>query len=251
MGSGVTGGRRLTAQLLAGVLALAWGYLFYGLQDFLSVLIEGESFAAHYLLESGWGLFFLVLVAVPLVVLAARPGTATAVRQVVACAVALACGAVLGTEWWQLLVASALAATGLLLAWLAGARVTWPVGRPAPVTAVLALVAVVPAAPYAWRTARGTTDAEFTWGIDHYPIQASYAIALVLVALLAAFAAAEHHWSRWLPALTVGFSAAWLGVESVVYPHRLASFGTTWGWLAVAWAVALVVATAVEGADSA
>jgi hypothetical protein len=119
------------------------------------------------------------------------------------------------------------------------------------VTALLALAAVIPAAPYAWHLARDTTLPEYTWGIDHYLVQASLAIALVLLALLAAFASAEHVAARWLPALTAGFSAAWLGVESVVYPHRPESFGTTWGWLALAWAVALVAATAVEGSGSA
>jgi hypothetical protein len=33
----------------------------------------------------------------------------------------------------------------------------------------------------------------------------------------------------------------WIGIESIVYPERLGSLGSTWGWLATAWAVVLAV----------
>jgi len=32
-----------------------------------------------------------------------------------------------------------------------------------------------------------------------------------------------------------------MGVESAIYPHRLGSFGTMWGWLAVGWALTFFV----------
>lgn len=67
------GEKLLAARIVAVVGAVFWGWLFYGVQDTLTVFVEGEDFATHYVMESGWGKLFLVLVAVPLVGLACRP----------------------------------------------------------------------------------------------------------------------------------------------------------------------------------
>jgi hypothetical protein len=92
-------------------------------------------------------------------------------------------------------------------------------------------------------------EAGWGWGLDHYPVQGAFAIALVLVAGLAAYATGQRLASRWLPALTVGFSAAWFGV-SMVWPERLGSAGTVWGFLTLSWGVALVAVAGVEGRRS-
>jgi hypothetical protein len=115
---------------------------------------------------------------------------------------------------------------------------------------VVVAVAVIPAAAYAWELSRGTENPEETWGLDHYPVQGAFAIALVLVAGLAAYATGQRLASRWLPALTVGFSAAWFGVQSMVWPERLGSAGTVWGLLVVVWGVALVGVVGIEGRRS-
>lgn len=158
-----------------------------------------------------------------------------------------ALGAVLAGSGKHLLPALGLVASVAVLGLLGGGRPFAPLGRPAPVSTLLALLALVPAAPYAWHMAGGTRAPEYTWGLDHYPVQAAFAVALVLTALLAATSASRHEWVRWLPALTAAFSAAWMGVLSTLWPHRQGSFGTTWGWAAVAWAAAFVLAVAVEG----
>jgi hypothetical protein len=59
--------------VLAGLLAVFWGFLFYGLIDLLA-FAQGPDFHASLLLSTGWGLLFLVLVAGPLVAVAVRPG---------------------------------------------------------------------------------------------------------------------------------------------------------------------------------
>jgi hypothetical protein len=74
----------------AGVLTVFWGWLFFGLQDFATPMVNGQEFAVHYLMETGWGLLFLVLVAVPLAALVVRPGAAVPLTQVLGCSVSLA-----------------------------------------------------------------------------------------------------------------------------------------------------------------
>lgn len=240
-------GRRLLARAAAGVLALFWGWLFYGLQDFLTPLVEGASFAADYLLETGWGLTFLVLVAVPLVVLAVRPGAVVALQQLVVVGLALGLGAGLALSPAHLLPAAGLVATAVLLQVLARASLRVAPVRPAPVASGLALVALVAAAPYSWRMARTPRLPNGTWGLDHHPVQAGFALALALGAALAAFTTARCVGGRWLPAATVAFCAAWAGTLSMVWPDRRGSFGALPGGLAVVWAVALLVAVRVEG----
>jgi hypothetical protein len=239
--------RRASARVAAAALALFWSVFFFGLQDFLTPLVEGEEFAAHYLTESGWGLLFLVLVGVPLTALAVRPGTTTALWQVMGCAVAMVVGAALAGSAKHLLIAAGLAASALLLAWLGRARLALPMARPAPVTALLTVLAAVPAVPYAWQMVHSRPADKYSNGFGHYPVLAAFAMGLVLLAALAALVTARHEPSRWIPALTVGSSAAWFGVLSVIWPHRLGSFGTTWGWLAVLWSAAFLAAVAVEG----
>jgi hypothetical protein len=230
---------------LAAGAAVFWGFLFFGLIDFITPFTLGEEWAPHYLVETGWGLLYLVLVTVPLLVLVVRPGTAVALLQLVAVALALMLSAVLA---WS--SAHALPGVGVLLtAWaLAALSHARPPGlaRPAPITVVVTAVGVVPAAAYAWDMARATDNPEETWGLDHYPAQAALAVAVVLVALLAACTLAREGLGWLLPAGTAAFCAVWLGWQSVVWPERLASLGTVGGTAAIAWGVALLVATVAD-----
>jgi hypothetical protein len=98
-------------------------------------------------------------------------------------------------------------------------------------------MAVPAAVAYGAPLIGNATDVEdITNGVSHYPMQASLGYAVVGVVALAAVTRSR------LPAWTVAFAVAWLGVESVVYPHLPASLGTVGGALAVAWAVLVVVA---------
>ena len=87
-------GSRVAARVVAALAAVFWGFFWFGLIDLLVVVDQDERFHEHYLLESGWGLLYLVLVTVPLVVLAVRPGDPTALAQVGVCAAAVVLGGV-------------------------------------------------------------------------------------------------------------------------------------------------------------
>lgn len=232
-------GRRVAARVVAVLAAVFWGFLWFGLIDLLVVVEQDERFHEHYLLESGWGLLYLVLVTVPLLVLARRPGEPVALAQLAVATLAVLVGAVWGVAWPQLWNGLGLVLTVGLLAWLGRGRpVRWH--RPDPVLAVLAVVGLPAAVAYGAPLARNTTDVEdITNGVSHYPMQASLTLAVVGLVALAAVTRSR------LPAWTAAVSAVWLGVESVVYPDLKASLGTTGGALTAAWGVLVVAAVEV------
>jgi hypothetical protein len=221
--------------VLAVVAAVFWGFLWYGLIDLSVVIEQDERFHQHYLLESGWGLLFTVLLAVPMVVLAVRPGDLAALAQLVVVTVAVLVGAVWGAAIPQLWNALGLAVTAGLLILLGGwAPVRWR--RPDLVLSALSVIGLVAAVIYGAPLAGNTTDVEdITIGVSHYPMQASFAIAIAGVVALAAVTRSR------LPAWTAAFSAVWLGVESMIYPDLRGSLGTIGGALAVAWAAVVVL----------
>lgn len=218
------------------VAAVFWGFLWFGLIDLLVVVQQDERFREHYLFESGWGLLYLVLVAVPLVCLARRPGDPVAVAQLVLTTLAVLVGAVWRGTWPQLWNGLGLAVTVGLLAWLGRTRYVRS-GGPDPALSVLAILALPPAVAYSAPLIGNTTEVEdITNGVSHYPMQASLVLAVVALVALAAVTRSR------LPAWTAAFSACWLGVESHMYPHLMASLGTIGGALTAGWAVLVVVA---------
>jgi hypothetical protein len=228
--------RTTTARVVAALAAVLWGFFWFGVIDLLVVVIQDDRFHEHYLVESGWGLLYLVLVAVPYVVLVVRPGQPVAVAQLWVCSVAVLFG---GAWAWQLpplLNGLGLLASTALVAWLGRATVPRR-RRPGPVEGVLAALSVPAAVVYGWPLARNRTLTEdITNGVSHFPMQAALGLAVAGLALLAAVTASR------LPAWTVGMTVAWIGLESVVYPDLVGSLGVLGGWLAVVWAVLLVVA---------
>lgn len=236
----VSGGRVAAARVVAGLAAVFWGWLFFGVQDTLTVFVEGQDFASHYLMESGWGLLFLVLVAAPLIGIASQPRSLLLIAQVAMVGLAVIAGAVLTRSAPHLLPGLGLLATALVVAALARLDIRHhPPRLDLPLLGLVAL-AVVPALGYARRMTTSTGEVEKTVNLDHYPIQAALGIAIVLVAMLIAVA---RQWpSAWLGAATLVVTVAWMGIESVAYPHRLGSFGAPWGWLAFAWSLTFLVA---------
>ena len=117
---------------MAAVAAVFWGVLFFGVTDLLTVFIEGQEFAQHYLVESGWGLMFLVMVAVPFGALAVRPGRAVLVWSLLASGAALVLGGLLARSLWHTVPGLAVAATAAVVAALGGASL-----RPAPLRPTL------------------------------------------------------------------------------------------------------------------
>lgn len=179
----------------------------------LVVVIQDERFHYDYVLESGWGLLYLVLVTVPLVRLAVRPGSPVALAQLGLVTLVVLIGAVWGGSWAQGWNGLALAVTAGLLTWLGPRqRLRWGrVDLPLSFLALLGLPAVV---AYGAPLVGNTSDDEVTNGVSHYPMQASLALALVALAALAAVTSSR------LPAWTAAFCGCWLGLESIVYPRR-------------------------------
>lgn len=239
-------GRRFLARVVAAAGAAFWGFFFFGVIDLLTPFVEGDEFAAHYLMETGWGLTYLVLVAVPLVVLVVRPGSTAALLELVAVGVALAAGAVLAGSPAHLVPAFGVLATSGVIAVLGRPLPRLRFARPSRPLAVVTGLALLPAAAYAWDMARATENPEETWGLDHYPAQAGFAIAVVLVALLAWYVVDARRRSAWLPAVTAAFSAIWMGSLSLAWPERLGSLGTAGGLVAVVWGLALPALVALE-----
>jgi hypothetical protein len=65
------------------------------------------------------------------------------------------------------------------------------------------------------------------FGEHHYPVQAAAAVAVVLVALVVAFTPGVA--GRRFVAGTLALAAVVFGVESAIFPTKLASAGTVWG----------------------
>ena len=63
----------IIARIVTIVVALFWGVLFFGVIDLITVPIHDETFYQHYLIETGWGLLYTLLVMVPLILWAVRP----------------------------------------------------------------------------------------------------------------------------------------------------------------------------------
>lgn len=242
-----TGGRarRELARGVAAVAAVFWGYFFFGLIDFMTPFTLGEDWADHYLLETGWGLLYLVMVTVPFLVLVARPGIAVALQQLMAVALGVVLSAVLAGSPAHALPGVGIALVVWALVALSPVRgLRWP--PPAPVTAGVAAVGALPVAAYAWEMARASENPEVTWGLDHYPAQGALAISVVVVALLAACTVTGSGRAWGLPVGTAAFSAAWLGWQSVVWPERVGSLGSVGGVAAIVWGVALLAAPAAD-----
>ena len=235
----VQGRRRVTARVVASVAAVFWGFLWFGLIDLLVVVEQDARFDENYMFESGWGLLYLVLVAVPLVVLAMRPGEPVAISQLVVVTLAILVGALWRGSWPQLWNGLGVGLTVGLLAWLGRWRpLQWR--RPDPGLSVLAMIGLPAAVVYGAPLIRNTTETEdITNGVSHWPMQASIALAVVGLVALAAVTRSR------LPAWTAALSALWLGVESVVYPDLRASLGTRGGTLTAVWAVLVVLAVEV------
>jgi hypothetical protein len=232
-GSGVmtvSRGRIGLARALAAVSAVWWGFFFFGLIDLMTVVVQDARFYEHYLLETGWGLLYLVLVAVPFAVLAVRPRVGLPVLQVLLVTLAMVGGAVLATYPRQLLAALALGLTVFAVLWAAGSRPVVRDRRPdVPLAGLTALV--VPAGlGYAWSQAHGWRGLppEITNGLDHSPMQAALGLAVPLVAALGAVGLGTGHSGWRVPVWTVAVTVLWLGAVSMVYPVTRAASGPSW-----------------------
>jgi hypothetical protein len=243
--------QRGAIQAIGWTFGLFWLSLFFGVTD-LSVPLffhDRPEFYEGYLVETGWGVLFTFFAGLPMCLLGARPEWISAAVVSAASGFAILIGAVASAQPLQLLIVALLllpAAAVLLLDRGMSAR-AWrgsdPVGEPSagdPIAVLgLALVAMPPAALYAAdmiRAARtGEPEPIYTYDFDHWPIQAASVLVIPLATVALSFRR-----RGWRPmAFLVASGTAWFGIISLVYPDHVASWGTEWGWTAVAWAVAL------------
>jgi hypothetical protein len=238
----------MSARLAAVAAAIVWGLFYFGLIDLLVVIIQDVRFDPFYLLETGWGLLYTVLVAVPLVVFAVRPRWPVLLQQLVVVAAAVLVCALITPAAAQIAPAVLLAMTALVLS-------VWSGHGLAPIRglslhgvnrgmAALALVAAVSAVGYAAQmiqAARSGEPDDDTWGLMHLPMQAAFGLSVAGVAAVAVLARAGNSAGWQVPAMTAAASAAWLGLVSMAYPGHLGSLGRVGGAAAVAWGVAFAV----------
>jgi hypothetical protein len=227
-------------RVLAGVLAAFWALVWFGLIDLLTAALRDPDFTQGYALETGWGLFHLALVAVPLAWLAVRPRVEVPVAMLAIAAVSVLLAALWGWSGRVALEGAGLAATTLLVG-----RPRLPRRRPDLVALALAVLALPAALWYAvaWINAMDPTPSldDLTNGVSHYPMQGAFGFALVGVCGLVAvtrstFAAAC------VTVCSVGF-----GVESWVDPSLDASLGRGGGLLLAVWGLLVVTAALRSG----
>lgn len=226
------------------LLAALWGYLFFGVTDLIS-FAAGPEFHLTLVLSTGWGALFVFLVGGPLLCVAIRPKSAVpvAVAQVGAVGAAIVIAAVLASYPRVLLVAAGLAVSVLVVVAAVGSIDTalpreW---RWAVVPGFLVAAAVLPAAGYAWVSARATGSGQITdisAGVDHWPIQAAFPLSVLLIAGFAA-----GHPPGWrIAAWSVVVAVIWFAVVCWLEPHLTGSIGKAWSAITLGWALAFIAA---------
>jgi hypothetical protein len=235
--------RPTAARSVAGVSAAFWAVAFFGLIDLLVVVVNDPGWRGSYLLESGWGVIFTFLVAVPLAVYAVRPavGAGVVVAQLLAVALAMVAAALWTGYLPQLVPAALVAGDGALVGALAGVRYAAP-----PLDRALRML-VVAGAVGGGAFAASVVDGfpsprpDITLGLDHLPMQASLGLVVITLGAVAAGAVGGRAAGWRVPVWTLVVSIGWVGSWSVVYPDLEGSMGRGLGAAAVAWAVLFAV----------
>jgi hypothetical protein len=221
----------------------------FGLMD-LSATWDPESAVV---LEAGWGLFFSVIVAVPflhITFVLRRSGPAVAQLWVaVACLVvagiiSLEAPAIFLSAFLAVEVAlvgtssSGISTSGAYV----GFRERWfPIAsEPSRILLVLAAAAAVPCLVYAWQMS--ALNRQVDWGditirVEHYSVQASLALAILALSVLAAA------WPRGRRSIgiAVGVCAGYLGVVSYAWPGAKGGFSRPWSAAALLWGLGFAV----------
>ena len=233
--------RGTVARALAVPSALVWAVPLFGVIDLTTVVVErGPEWRSGYLLEAGWGLMFAVLVAVPFLVLAVRPGDPAATGVLAAAAVALLAAAAWAGAVPVLLAGIALVADAAAVAALGGVR--RPATRP-PDRALVLLggLGAVGAVAYGHDVLSHPTVSSVTVGVEHHGVQAALGLAVAGCTGLAAVTAAR------LPAWCAVAALAWLSVLSLAYPDVDGSLGGPGALAGAALAACIAVATTRAG----
>ncbi|MFE6256590.1 hypothetical protein [Agromyces sp. NPDC057865] len=245
-------------RVLGWTMGLFWLALFFGLVDLSVPLVmhDRPEFYANYLLSTGWGVLFTFFVGLPLCFLGVRSDWICAALINAVAGIAVLIAAIASGQPAQLIIVVGLLVPlvavwnsarfsdhpGIALRRLLGERVRFVARLP---LLVLALIAVPPAVVYAAQmieAARtGVPEPEITWDLEHAPVQAAFALAIPLAAAALALMLAGWRPMAWL----IAAGTAWFGVVSIVFPDHFGSWGSFWGWMGVAWSVALALVALV------
>ena len=246
-----TGGRGLGARAFAAGSGFFWVFVFFGWVDLLVPILETPSSLDSYLLETGWGVLYTFLVGAAFVSLAVRPGMVMPLVQVALMAVCVAVTAALAGSWVQLAPALLLALNCWAFRVLARhherLRTAWHGLKFDPVVGALAVVVVPPALLFAvdmvngYREGRPPLDDD-SWGIDHWPMQAAFALGVAAVAVAVATGVRARWSGTAVSAGCVVAAAGWFGYWSAIYPSHAGSAGEGWGVALIGWAFAFTVA---------
>jgi len=242
--------RSSQARVVAIAAAIFWGVLFFGITDLLVVPDQDERFYEHYLLETGWGLLYTMLVMLPLVFLAVQPSWQVFPQQLTAVALTVLLCGLFTPAAGQVFVAFLLAITVTVPSVLAE-RPLWPIRglsvRGAnPWLSTLVLLAAAAAVVYAVQmieAANAGRPDDNTWGLMHLPMQAALGLALAGSAAISVLAGASGASGWKLSVLPSSVSAVWLGAVSVAYPTHLGSLGWSGGIAAIVWGLAFAAIT--------
>ncbi len=242
----------LIARVIAGAGVLVWAGFLFGVIHLSSAVDTGPVAGGSYVLRTGWGLLFTVLVAAPLAVLAVRPRLPALLLQVAVVGVCVGVAALVGTQLLQLLPALVLVLNAAFVADLSRGSVRpttgWTVPRLdavlAAATVAAAPVALLYAADMAAAARQGPPPLDNSMGLDHWGMQAAVPLAVLATAVVVA-AGTRHRWggtlvAAWTVAVTAvtAVTAVWLGAVSLAYPEHSAGLGSLWSLWAVVWGVA-------------
>ena len=185
------------------------------------------------------GLLFLILVALPLVGLAFRRRSPVLIGQVAAVGVSVMLGALLAMSALHLLPGAGILLTAVAVAAFAASG---------PALVAHACRCAIARLRFGCRRAgahlcRPYGDLDRRCGAHRWsrslPDSGPLAVAVVLVAGVISVSS-ELAGAR-LATATLVVTVTWMGLESVVYPDRVGSLGTAWGWVAVGWAISFLV----------
>lgn len=225
--------------------AVFWGGWFFGVIDLLVLIPPDTRFYRHYLLETGWGLLYTMLVMLSLVFIAVRPTWRVFPQQLIVVAFAVLVTGLVTLAVGQVLVGAGLVITAIgssLLAELPLRPVRGlSIRRVNPWLSILVVVSLVTAVIYAVRmiaAARAGVEDDNTRGLMHLPMQAAFGVALSGSAAITVLAAAASAPGWKLSAVPSAVAAVWIGVVSVVYPFHLGSLGKSGGIAAIVWGLA-------------
>jgi hypothetical protein len=239
---------------VAAIAALLWGFFFFGLVDLLVRFVPFDDFYDYYLLETGWGVLYFILITVPLLSVAFVPTITSPVSQVTIAGVAVGLAALFTGVGIQLLPAGVLVLIALILTVLGGRRADRPLLPERPHVRLASridiptlVLTVVATAPLIWFSVTMVSSAraglypndDISAGFNHWPMQAALPLAILGGAGLTAL-----HQVGWqVTAWTVTVGTAWMGIFSIAYPNHSGSFGLTGGSAAILWSALLAIVT--------